>query len=67
MEKIEKFENCKIKNLQEIYGGNYIVETDYGPEHPEATDKNVFNDDGKLIRMVSNTHTWFHRDKHEWD
>jgi hypothetical protein len=67
MEKIQKFENCKIENMQTVYGGKYVVQTDYAPAgHPEATDKFVYNNCDQVVKFVSNTHTLFHKDKHKY-
>lgn len=58
MEKIEKFKDCRIENLQLVYGGRRVERT---YQAGGGTDKNVHKSSG--IKHVSNKHTWFGRDK----
>lgn len=66
MEKIQKFENCKIENMQNIYGGR---EVDYyytlNAQRRNIRDKDVYSGSGKdrvLEHSVSNLDSWFNRD-----
>ncbi|MBE9466782.1 MAG: hypothetical protein IMY72_00510 [Bacteroidetes bacterium] len=59
MEKIQKFENCKIQNMQEIKGGRCVDKYDSGCGH---TDKTIYDGCGNEKRVVTNIEHWFYRD-----
>lgn len=65
MEKIEKFKDCKVVDLQSIKGGRQY--NHYATESSEGTvsDKQVNGNDGKFIKIVTNTDSWFNRDNGE--
>lgn len=62
MEKIQKFENCKIKNLQKVTGGRERVYYDTVSDCGCHRDKDVYNKCGDLIKTVTAVEHWFHRD-----
>jgi hypothetical protein len=65
MEKIEKFENCKIENLNDVKGGGNRIVNRYwtlNDANVNMRDKDVFID-GELVKAVSNLDSWFNRDK----
>ncbi len=67
MEKISKFEDCKIDNLNTIKGGGPLVGRfvlKYMTEEG-VRDKTVYKD-GKEVRQVTDLDSWFNRDRTEF-
>lgn len=60
MESIEKYQNCKIENLQDVYGGKYSIQT--GDKGTPSQDKEVYNEDGCLIKGITGAgfSNWIH-------
>lgn len=56
MEKIQKFENCKIEDLQNIYGGRVVSNTTSG-KIEQQEDKKITYDDGSFT-IVENLGLW---------
>ncbi|GEM_PF-2103478 len=60
MEKIKKFEDCKIANLNSVTGGDRRIKKATIYEPTGNPDKEVSGDN--IYKFVTNTHTWFNRD-----
>lgn len=68
MEKIEKFSDSKIENMQKVYGGRSVQkyatstgEDELGDSTGSMRDKQVTKNNGD-IRYVTDLETWFSRD-----
>ncbi len=66
MERIKKFEDCKIENLKKIKGGSqlgsFLLGRSYTYTEDDGGDKIVLDRNGDFIKLVTNTSSWFNRD-----
>lgn len=51
MESINKYKNCKIEDMQLIFGGRE-TELSYSLTTGEKIDKSVYNSDGCLVKYI---------------
>ncbi len=51
MESINKYKNCKIEDMQLIFGGRE-TELSYSQTTGEKIDKSVYNRDGCLVKYI---------------
>lgn len=64
MKSIKEFENQKLENLNQVFGGRCVTKYPTGGDDcgVTVTDKEVRDNCGNLIKTVTNLESWFNRD-----